>query len=75
MDNETTGYIEDDFIKIHFVDLDLVCEISSGFGRKAIINKLLKEKVLSLDGKLNEEKAKKFVKKYDENITNRTVRN
>jgi len=75
MDNETISYIGDDFIKIHFIELDLLCEISSGYGRKAIINKLLKEKVLGLDGKFNEEKAKRFVKKYDENITNRTVRN
>ena len=72
MDNETTNYIEDDFIKIHFIELDLICELSTGYGRKGIINKLLKEKVLSLDGKLNEEKAKKFMKKYDEN---RTIRN
>ena len=75
MDNETTNYIEDDFIKIHFIKLDLVCELSSGYGRKGIINKLLKEKVLSPNGKFNEEKAEKFVKKYDENITNRTFRN
>lgn len=73
--NETINYLEDDYIIINFLELDLVCEISISYSRKAMVKKLVKEKVISQDGQIDEEKAKIFLKKYDENITNRTIRN
>ena len=41
---------------------------------KKFVTTMLKEKILSPDGTLDNEKARNFCEKYDENITNRTIR-
>ncbi len=74
-DNETPKYFDDDFLKIYFSQLDLMMEVGiSQYTNKRVIKNLLKHKALRTEGTLDEEKVKLFIKKFDENITNRTVR-
>jgi len=74
--NGTNSYVEDDFKKLFFSRDEIKIESSRlrARGWKYIIKTLLKNKVLDLEGNIDTEKLKKFAKKYDENITNRTVR-
>ena len=73
--NGTPHYLEDDYIIIFFSNEEIKIETSRISGsRKKILKTLIKNKVLDLNGKIDLEKLKKFAKKYDENITNRTVR-
>lgn len=74
--NETRDYTDDDFIKIDFVDQNLKMESNSKIGTwKFILKWMVQNKVFDKDGNLNAERIEKFVDRYDENITNRTVRN
>jgi|GEM_PF-723554 len=68
----TPKYSGDDYNIYQFPQADLVLETKSirTWGDK--VKWLLENKVI-IDGKLNTEKAKAFVKRYDENITNRTI--
>ncbi|WP_431164588.1 hypothetical protein [Tenacibaculum halocynthiae] len=74
--NGTNSYQEDDYKKLFFTNEEI--KIESGRikfrGWKYVIKLLIRNKVLGMDGKINLAKLKKFAKKYDENITNRTVR-
>lgn len=73
--NGTLHYLEDDYIVIFFSKEEIKVETSRIKGsRKRVIKALIKNKVLDMNGEINLEKLKKFAKKYDENITNRTVR-
>lgn len=72
--NETRGYYDDDFIQIKFLQLGETVEIKSTKTWKGLIQWLVKQKIISMDGMLNEENVPLFVKNYDENITNRTIR-
>lgn len=73
--NGTLHYHEDDYVVIFFSKEEIKVETSRIKGsRKRVIKALIKNKVLDMNGVINLEKLKKFAKKYDENITNRTVR-
>lgn len=73
--NGTLHYHNDDYVLIFFSDEEIRVETSKiGGSRKRVVKTLIKNKVLDLSGKINSEKLRKFAKKYDENITNRTVR-
>ena len=75
--NETVGYLNDDFKQITFINENLKLETVTyrSYPHKWFIKKFIKEKVLELNGKINSEKLAIFFSKYDENITNRTIRN
>ncbi|WP_298902621.1 hypothetical protein [uncultured Psychroserpens sp.] len=75
--NETVGYLDDDFKQITFINEKQKLETATyrSYPHKWFIKKLIKEKVLELDGKINSKKLNIFFSKYDENITNRTIRN
>ena len=77
MDNETRGYIEDDFTKIYFVKEKTTIETNAlhGYSYKKTIEKLIKRKVIDENGNISESKLEEFADQYDENITNRTIRN
>ena len=73
--NETPQYQQDDFTKMVFIEEDVIIESTNLVGSwKRMIQTLIKQKVIDENGKINVEKLGKFRKKYDENITNRTVR-
>ena len=64
-----------DYTKVLFSQLDISLETSENwYFSKYFIKILLKQKVINEKGELDEEKARMFAKKYDENITNRTIR-
>jgi hypothetical protein len=74
--NSTQKYMDDDYKKIVFVEKNVIVENSllRGRSKKYIIELLLKEKVLDLEGNIDETNLQKFVTKYDEGITKRTIR-
>lgn len=84
-DNETPQYSDDDFYILNFTTKKIKVE-SSDYSRIAsfmnskktmqkLIKWLLKDRVINKDGTINSEKLNVFFDKYDENITNRTIRN
>ncbi|CAM1369763.1 conserved hypothetical protein [Tenacibaculum litoreum] len=75
-DNGTLHFQDDDYRKMFFSEDEIKIETSSfnGRGWKYVIKQLLKSKVLNIKGEIDYERLKKFAKKHDENITNRTVR-
>lgn len=74
--NGTNTYIEDDYKVMFFSTSEIKIESSRIHSRgwKYVIKLLIKNKVLDVNGQIDSEKLKKFAKKYDENITNRTIR-
>lgn len=73
-DNETSEYYEDDYVQIKFLSTGDLVEMKMNKSFKKIIEWLVKKKMITSDGKINEKDLPLFVKNYDENITNRTVR-
>jgi hypothetical protein len=86
-DNESPQYLEDDFFSLNFLVEKVKVESNqsrsqtiSGVGMNSrknmekLVKWLLKEKVLNTDGSLNPTKVQVFYDKYNENITQRTVR-
>jgi hypothetical protein len=74
--NSTQQYLEDDYKKIIFLNQKVTIE-SSVFrarGFKYIVELMLKEKVLDLEGNISTDNLEKFAAKYNENITERTIR-
>lgn len=82
--NGTPDYIDDDYMVINFLNENTKIETNDFSQVQAVfsINKtieksvvwLLKEKVLNPEGYINPEKVAVFHSKYDQNITNRTIR-
>jgi len=74
--NETIGYGDDDFIQITFIVDNRKLETASlrGYSFKYFVEKLIKEKVLDLEGNIDSKKLDTFFSKYDERITDRTIR-
>jgi len=70
--NETQGYIEDDYVKVYFTKSKNSFESNSFY--KTIMANLINEKIFTTDWILDEDKIDDFIVKYDENITNRTTR-
>ncbi|WP_160138878.1 hypothetical protein [Chryseobacterium sp. c4a] len=84
MDNETPRYVNDDYFILNFLsektkvestDLAKIANfMNSKKGMEKLIRWLLKERVINQDGELNPDRVAVFKEKYDENITQRTVR-
>jgi len=73
-DNETKRYYDDDFVQIRFLSSGELVEMKMDKSFKKMIEWLIKKKIIATDGKVIENNIALFVKNYDENITNRTVR-
>lgn len=84
MDNETPSNVRDDFfilnfltakVKVESTDLGKVSNfMNSRKGMEKVVRWLLKERVINRDGELNPERIAIFKEKYNENITERTLR-
>lgn len=84
MDNETPSNVRDDFfilnfltekVKVESTDLGKVSNfMNSRKGMEKVLRWLLKERVINYDGELNPDRVAVFKEKYDENITERTLR-
>ncbi|ROI02995.1 MULTISPECIES: hypothetical protein [unclassified Chryseobacterium] len=84
MDNETPSNVNDDFfilnfltakIKVESTDLGKISNfMNSRKGMEKMVKWLLKERVLTPDGELTPDRIAIFKEKYDENITERTLR-
>lgn len=83
-DNETPEYMDDDFYILNFTTQNVKVE-STDYSRitsfmnsrktmEKLIKWLVKDKVFNKDGTINSEKLDLFFSKYDEKITDRTVR-
>ncbi len=74
-DNGTAGYLDDDFLKISFLDFKITIESTMLAKRtwKYIVSMLVESNVIDESNKINEENLRKFEQKYNENITNRTI--
>jgi len=74
--NETIGYIDDDFKQLVFIHENIKVETATyrSYPHKWFLEKLIKEKVLDVSGEISLDKLDVFIAKYDENITNRTIR-
>jgi hypothetical protein len=85
-ENETKSYQNDDYLILNFLTLKKKVECSditkavTGLGMSSkknmekLIAWLLKEKVIDVNGVLNPTKVATFYEKYNENITERTIR-
>jgi hypothetical protein len=85
-ENETKSYQNDDYLILNFLTLKKKVECSditkavTGLGMSSkknmekLITWLLKEKVIDVNGALNPTKVDTFYEKYNENITERTIR-
>ena len=67
--------LRDDFIKIKFLDIGKKLEFKFPKTLKGIVKWLVQKKIITLDGEINYDKVDLFIENYDENITNRTIRN
>lgn len=84
MDNETSRYQDDDYYVLNFLTEKVKIEsndfykiasfMNSKKSMEKLIKWLLKEKVLTNDGELNPDRLAIFKEKYDQNITERTIR-
>ncbi|KQT25706.1 hypothetical protein ASG22_03070 [Chryseobacterium sp. Leaf405] len=84
MDNETPKYQDDDYYVLNFITEKIKIEstdftkilnfMNSRKGMEKLIKWLLKERVITNEGELNPERVQIFKDKYDENITERTLR-
>ncbi|WP_445431700.1 hypothetical protein [Chryseobacterium indoltheticum] len=84
MDNETARYQDDDYYVLNFltekvkVEYNDFYKIASFMNSKKSMEKLikwlLKEKVLTNEGELNPDRLAIFKEKYDQNISERTIR-
>lgn len=83
-DNGTRDYRDDDYYILNFLANDVKVEssdfsrISAGSVKKLmekLVTWLIKDKVLRKDGTINADRLEVFFTKYDENITERTIRN
>jgi len=71
-DNETPSYFDDDYVKVFFNDSEK--EFESKSHQRILMAQMINEDVFDSDWNLVEENVDKFIRKYDENISNRTVR-
>ena len=84
MDNETSRYQDDDYYVLNFLTEKVKVEsndfykiasfMNSKKSMEKLIKWLLKEKVLTIDGEFNSDRLAIFKEKYDQNITERTIR-
>jgi len=84
VDNETPSYVSDDYFILNFLpektkvestDIAKIANfMNSKKGMEKLVKWLLKERVINHDGELNPERVAIFKDKYNENITERTLR-
>lgn len=84
MDNETPMYQDDDYFILNFLSEKTKVEskdftkianfMNSRKGMEKLVKWLLKERVINTEGELNPDRVNVFKDKYDENITERTLR-
>lgn len=84
MDNETSRYQDDDYYVLNFLTEKVKIEsndfykiasfMNSKKSMEKLIKWLLKERVLTNDGEINPDRLAIFKEKYDQNITERTIR-
>jgi hypothetical protein len=84
MDNETPTYVDDDYFILNFLSEKTKVEskdftkianfMNSRKGMEKLVKWLLKERVINNEGELNPDRVQIFKEKYDENITERTLR-
>lgn len=74
-DNGTSGYRDDDYTQYKFLKEDITIEISTYNYWKNHIKFLYENKCFNLDGKVNQTKVQNTFDKFDENITDRTIKN
>jgi len=84
MDNETSRYQDDDYYVLNFLTEKVKVEsndfykiasfMNSKKSMEKLIKWLLKERVLTNDGEINPDRLAIFKEKYDQNITERTIR-
>jgi len=84
MDNETPMYQDDDYFILNFLTEKTKVEskdftkianfMNSRKGMEKLVKWLLKERVINSEGELNPDRVQVFKDKYDENITERTLR-
>ncbi len=84
MDNETPVYQNDDYFILNFLTEKTKVEskdftkianfMNSKKGMEKLVKWLLKERVINNEGELNPDRVQIFKEKYDENITERTLR-
>ncbi|WP_445454790.1 hypothetical protein [Flavobacterium sp. 25HG05S-40] len=85
-DNESRDYKQDDYIVLNFltakkkIESGDITRAATGLGMSSkknmekLVTWLLKEKVFDANGVLNTNKVDTFYEKYNENITERTIR-
>lgn len=73
-DNQTPQYREDDWAKILFPQQDLFLETTLVGTKKYYIKLLLEYEVLTMDGDIDPQNLNSFIQKFDEKITERTLR-
>jgi hypothetical protein len=68
--------IDDNYVQIIFADYNVRVETIrlKGYSYARFLELLFKEKVLLADGSVDEARLQTFFAKYDENVTNRTIR-
>ncbi|AZB30860.1 hypothetical protein [Chryseobacterium balustinum] len=84
MNNETSRYQDDDYYVLNFLTEKVKVEsndfykiasfMNSKKSMEKLIKWLLKERVLTNDGEINPDCLAIFKEKYDQNITERTIR-
>ena len=74
-DNGTNNYPQDDYTIYKFLKQDVVVEVSGYTLWKNHVKFLLKNNVFDTNGLLNDSKIDHLKSKFDENITEKTVRN
>jgi hypothetical protein len=73
-DNGTKGYRDDDYIKINFLTLNKTVENDLALWSENLIKWLYENDLFTTDGKLNEQAIDKFIVKYNQNISERTIK-
>ena len=73
--NGTIHYMEDDYYTMNFLLEKVKIETTNfnGRGFRKILEEIIKQGVITKEGKINAEKLEIFYNKYDESITDRTV--
>lgn len=71
-DNETSSNYDDDYYKVFFSKSGKSLELKSY--KEKIVEMAIQNKVITAECKIDEDKIDNFITKYDENITNRTIR-
>jgi len=70
-DKETRN---DNYFRLIFSESEKSMEYSQTYWNKSLIAWLLEQKIITSDGKIDNDKIDLFIKKFDEKLTERTLR-